>query len=48
MFAEAREGDLDLKGLGERLAARKEELTANYEAAGIPKPQLSTMEEVEA
>ena len=48
VFAQAREADLDLKGLGERLAARKEELTANYEAAGIPKPELSTMEEVEA
>ena len=48
VFAQARDADLDLKGLGERLAARKEELTAEYKAAGVPKPELSTMEEVEA
>ena len=47
-FAQAREADIDVKGLGERLAARKEELTANYKAAGIPKPELTTMDEVEA
>jgi hemerythrin superfamily protein len=48
IFAQAREADLDVKGIGERLAARKKELTANYEAAGVPKPELSTMDEVEA
>jgi hemerythrin superfamily protein len=48
VFAQAREADIDVKGLGERLAARKEELTANYKAAGIPKPELTTMDEVEA
>ena len=48
VFAHAREADLDLKALGEKLAARKEELTANYRAAGVPKPELSTMDEVEA
>jgi hypothetical protein len=48
VFAQAREADLDVKGLGERLAARKKELTANYEAAGVPKPELSTMDEVQA
>ena len=47
LFAQAREADLDVKGLGEKLAARKEELTANYKAAGIPKPELATMDEVE-
>ena len=46
LFAQAREADLDVKGLGEKLAARKEELTANYKAAGIPKPELATMDEV--
>lgn len=48
VFAQAREADLDLKALGEQLAAKKEELTAEYRAAGIPKPELTTMDEVEA
>ena len=46
LFAQARDADLDLEALGERLAARKEELTADYEKAGIPKPELTTMDEV--
>ena len=48
VFAQAREAELDVNGLGEKMAARKEELTANYRAAGVPKPELSTMDEVEA
>jgi len=48
VFAQAREADLDLKALGEKIAARKEELTASYGATGIPKPELKTMDEVEA
>ena len=48
LFAQARDADIDLKALGEKLAARKEELTVNYKAAGVPKPELSTMDEVEA
>jgi hypothetical protein len=48
VFAQAREAHLELKDLGEQLAARKEELMTNYTAAGIPKPELSTMDEVEA
>ena len=46
LFAQARDADLDLKQLGEQLASRKEELTANYKAAGIPSPELSTMDDV--
>jgi hemerythrin superfamily protein len=46
LFAQAREADLDLKALGEQLATRKRELTDNYKAAGIPKPELTTMDEV--
>jgi hemerythrin superfamily protein len=46
LFAQAREADLDLKGLGEQLAALKQELMADYKAAGIPKPELTTMDEV--
>ena len=48
VFAQAREADLDLKALGEKIAARKEELIASYGATGIPKPELKTMDEVEA
>jgi hypothetical protein len=48
VFAQARDADLDVKLLGEKMAARKEELTASYRAAGVPKPELSTMDEVEA
>ena len=46
LFAQARKADLDMDALGERLAARKDELTADYEKAGIPKPELTTMDEV--
>jgi len=46
LFAQAREADLDLDALGERLAARRTELHSDYEKAGIPKPELTTMDEV--
>ena len=45
LFAQARKADIDLDALGEQLAARKEELTATYQAQGIPKPTLTTMEQ---
>ena len=44
MFAQARKAGLDMYKLGEELAARKAELLAEYEASGIPKPELTTME----
>ena len=43
LFAQARDADLDLKALGEQLAARKEELMVSFEATGVPKPELTTM-----
>jgi hemerythrin superfamily protein len=46
IFAQARKGKLDLDGLGEQLAAKKKELTANYKAKGLPQPELKTMDEV--
>jgi galactokinase len=46
LFAQARKADLDMDALGEQLAARKEELTADYKASGIPKPEFTTMDEV--
>ena len=38
VFAQAREGGLDLEALGERLAARKQELLAKFKAEGLPPP----------
>src|SRR5688500_8017944 len=46
LFAQAREADLDMKALGEKIAARKEELLATFKTSGIPKPELTTMEQV--
>jgi hemerythrin superfamily protein len=46
MFSQARRSDLDLDALGEQLAQRKQELTASYKATGVPKPELTTMDEV--
>jgi hypothetical protein len=45
LFAQARKADLDLDALGQQLAARKSELTAEYKQNGIPAPDLTTMEE---
>ncbi len=45
LFAQARKAGLDMDALGEQLAARKAELTAEFEANGIPKPKLTTMEQ---
>ena len=46
VFAQARKGDLDLDGLGEKMLARKQELAERFEAEGLPQPKLSTMDEV--
>jgi hypothetical protein len=46
IFAQARKGKLDTQAIGERLAKRKEELTARYEKEGLPEPKLRTMDEV--
>jgi hemerythrin superfamily protein len=48
LFAQARKAGLDMDALGEQLAARKAELTESYKASGIPKPELTTMDEVTA
>ena len=44
MFAQARKAGLDMEQLGVELAARKAELVAEFEANGIPKPQLTTLD----
>ena len=46
VFAQARKGKLELDALGEQLAARKKELTETYKASGLPRPELTTMDEV--
>jgi hypothetical protein len=46
LFSQARKADIDLKALGEQLAARKRELVDSYKASGVPKPELTTMDEV--
>jgi hemerythrin superfamily protein len=46
IFAQARKGDLDTQAIGERLSQRKQELTKQYKADGLPQPKLKTMDEV--
>jgi hypothetical protein len=46
MFSQARKAGLDMDALGEQLRARKEELIAQYEAGGLPKPETTTLTEV--
>ncbi|HWI89230.1 MAG TPA: hemerythrin domain-containing protein [Sphingomicrobium sp.] len=46
IFSQARKGKLDLDALGEQLVARKEELSRRYKEAGLPEPELTTMDEV--
>ena len=48
LFAQAKKADLDMDALGEQLAARKMELTEQFKTTGIPRPELSTMDEVSA
>jgi len=38
VFAQARDGGLDMDALGERMAARKEELMAKFKDEGLPAP----------
>ena len=48
LFSQARKAGLDMEALGQQLAARKAELTSEFEANGIPEPKLKTMEEASA
>ena len=45
LFAQARKAGLDMNALGEQLAARKQQLTSDFEANGVPKPRLTTMQQ---
>ncbi len=42
MFAQARKGGLDMDALGERLAAEKKQLIAQYKSSGVPTPETPT------
>lgn len=46
LFAQAKKAGLNMDALGVQLAARKEELTADFQSNGVPPPQLATMETV--
>jgi uncharacterized protein (UPF0335 family) len=46
LFPEVRKAALDLKALGEQLAARKREPLKEFKASGVPEPELKTMDEV--
>ena len=43
MFQQARAADVDLDALGEKMLARKEELKAQAETAGLPPAETTTM-----
>ena len=43
IFSQAREAEMDLAGLGEQMAARKEELTTQFKSGGLPAPLTLTM-----
>ena len=42
VFAQARDGGLDMDALGDRMAARKEQLLAKFKAEGLPPPTTRT------
>jgi hemerythrin superfamily protein len=43
MFAQAKQGDVDMVELGEQLAQRKSDLTSLYKRNGLPKPKTRTL-----
>ncbi|MGE0741793.1 MAG: hemerythrin domain-containing protein [Hyphomonadaceae bacterium] len=46
MFAQAKQGDVDLDALGEQLAERKADLTNLYKRNGLPKPKTRTLKSI--
>ena len=43
MFSQARKAGLDMDELGDRMAAEKEQLMAQYKASGVPTPETSSL-----
>ena len=48
MFSQARKAGVDVDRLGEEMLARKEELMQQFQTSGLPKPETTTMNVVEA
>jgi hypothetical protein len=44
MFSQARKAGLDMDALGEKMAAEKAQLTAEYKATGLPTPTTTTLD----
>ena len=44
MFSQARKAGLDMDDLGERMAAEKAQLLAQYKAGGVPRPETTTFQ----
>ncbi len=44
MFAQARKAGLDMDDLGERMAAEKKQLVAQYKSTGTPRPETPTFQ----
>src|SRR6202012_320631 len=44
MFSQARKAGLDMDALGEKMAAEKAQLTAEYKASGLPAPETTTLD----
>lgn len=47
IFAQASASDMDLVALGEQMTVRKDELTAEFKASGLPAPTTLTMKNAE-
>ena len=47
LFSQARKAGVDMDALGQQLAARREELRAQYGAEGVPPPKFTTLEETQ-
>ena len=47
LFAQARDAEIDLDGLGEQLAQRKQELSLQIDEEGLPPPKTKTLEQAE-
>ena len=47
IFAQASASDMDLEALGQQMTVRKDELTAEFKASGLPAPTTLTMKNAE-
>ena len=47
MFAQAKKGDVDLEALGAALAAKKQDVIAQFSQQGVPAPKTRSMKGAE-